>query len=169
MAEKLPGYMGEGFSLRGEKDRFVLPPDFRKTFDELGDERVLCITKEAELPCLIAFGLCRRPYLEDQLEEEARLARQTGTPFNYRQRVGQLLTVGKVPFDASGRFILPAKYLKVGNISDNICFMSGGQVIMLWDLDQLGAMGPEWADQYELFLASAEEARAKAAAKGKGK
>lgn len=168
MADKLPAYMGEGFSLRGEKDRFVLPPDFRKTFEDIGDERILCIAKESDLPCLIAFGLSRTAYLEEMLEEEARYAQQRGAPFNRRLRAGQLFTCGKVPFDASGRFILPQKYCKIGNISDNICFMSGGQVIMLWDLDQLGAMGPDWADQYELFLASAEEARAKAAAKGKG-
>ena len=45
-AGKPIAYSGQGFSLLGEKGRFVLPPDFRKAVRDSGlGERVLCVAK----------------------------------------------------------------------------------------------------------------------------
>lgn len=168
MSQRSTGYRGQGFSLRGEKDRFVLPPLFRKTFAELGDEGTLCIAKHPEYKCLRAFGPSRTDLFEEILDEERAYAEQRGEKFNRELLSTKMWSFTEVPFDKSGRFILPQKYCTIGKIGDNICFLGGGRFITLWDIDQLGAMGEDWEDQYELCLAEAEEVRAKAAAKGRG-
>ncbi|APE27016.1 division/cell wall cluster transcriptional repressor MraZ [Aurantiacibacter gangjinensis] len=169
MAQQPTQYRGEGFSLRGEKDRFVLPPLFRKTFVALGDDKVLCVTKHHKYPCLAAFGLSKVDQFEDILDREEENAVRRDQDFDRDMRAMQLYAHHEVPFDGSGRFILPPRYCKVGGIGDNICFLGTGTFITMWDLDQLGTMGGAWEDRYELCVAFAEEARAKAAAKGKGK
>lgn len=167
MQQQAAGYRGEGFSLRGEKDRFVLPPLFRKAWAELGDERILCVAKHHSLPCLRGFGFSRTQGFNQILDRDEANAVQRGLPFDRERIATKMWTFAEVPFDASGRFILPERYCKVGGIGDNICFLGGGEFITLWDLDRLGEMGDDWADQYELCLASAEEARAKSGGKAK--
>ena len=59
-------YSGQGFSLIGEKGRFVLPPDFRKAVRDSGQgERVLCLAKHPRWKCLTGFGLSRVEVLVD--------------------------------------------------------------------------------------------------------
>ena len=46
-------YWGQGFSPRGEKNRFVLPTDFRsKVKESSGNNRILCLDKHAKLPAM---------------------------------------------------------------------------------------------------------------------
>ena len=50
-------YSGPGFSLLGDKSRFVLPSKFRKTLKESnGGAKTLYIDKHPFFPCLIGFG-----------------------------------------------------------------------------------------------------------------
>ncbi|MDE1466957.1 division/cell wall cluster transcriptional repressor MraZ [Aurantiacibacter sp. D1-12] len=165
MAQRPTGYRGQGFSLRGEKDRFVLPPLFRKVFAELGDEGTLCVAKDPDFPCLRVFGLSRTDMFEDILDKEEENAVRRNLDYNRTVRSTKMWVFTEVPYDKSGRFTLPPKFCKVGGISDNICFLGGGNFITLWDLDALKGAGEDWEDQYELCLAEAEEARTKAAAK----
>jgi len=167
VAQRPAGYRGQGFSLRGEKDRFVLPPLFRKVFAELGDEGVLCVAKHHSYPCLTAFGPSRTDTFEDILDKEEENAVRRDLDFDRDLRSTQMWTFTEVPFDKSGRFILPTRFCKVGGIGENICFLGGGQFLTMWDLDRLGQMGGGWQDQYELCLAEAEDAHAKAASKAK--
>ncbi len=50
MSQRSAGYRGQGFSLRGEKNRFVLPPSFRKVMADNGDENVLCLIPTIATP-----------------------------------------------------------------------------------------------------------------------
>lgn len=165
MSQRPAGYRGQGFSLRGDKDRFVLPPLFRKVFAELGDDGTLCIGKHPDYTCLRAFGLSRTEMFEDILDKEEDNAVRRGQDYKREVRSTKMWVFTEVPFDKSGRFVLPPQFGKVGGIGDNICFLGGGNFITLWDLDQLDDAGEDWEDQYALCLAEAEEARAKAAAK----
>ncbi|MCZ8172980.1 MAG: MraZ N-terminal domain containing protein, partial [Brevundimonas sp.] len=76
-------YSGQGFSLMGEKGRFVLPPDFRKAVRDSGlGERVLCVTKHPRWKCLTGFGLSRVSEFEAELDREERIALERGHDFD---------------------------------------------------------------------------------------
>jgi len=165
MAQRPAGYRGQGFSLRGEKGRFVLPPSFRKVFADAGDERVLCLTKHEKYPCLTAFGLSRTDGFEEQLDKEEENAVRRGIDFERDLRSMQLWGFSEVSFDASGRFILPEHLSELGGFGQAIYFQGGGQFLTMWDPDRLYAMGPGW----EGAQATCRTLAADAATKGKRK
>lgn len=165
VANRPTGYRGQGFSLRGEKSRFVLPPAFRKVFTDNGDERVLCLAKHEKYPCLTGFGLSRTETFEEQLDKEEENAIRRGVEFDRDLRSMQLWGFSEIPFDASGRFILPDHLAELGNLGEAIYYQGGGQFLTLWNPDSLYAMGAGW----EGAQATCRTLAAEAASKGKRK
>jgi MraZ protein len=161
MAQRPAGYRGQGFSLRGEKGRFVLPPSFRKVFADNGDDRVLCLAKHERYPCLIAFGFSRTETFEDLLDKEEESAIRRAVEFDRDLRSTQLWGFSEIPFDSSGRFILPDHLLELGGLGDAIYFQGGGQFLTLWDPERLYAMGPGWEGAQATCRALAGDAMAR--------
>jgi len=142
------GYSGQGFSPRGEKGRYVLPPAFRNAIaPAAGDPRMLCLAKHDRWNCLTGFGLARTESFEAQLDREEESALRMGRDFDRELRSIQLWTFSEIPFDASGRFVMPDHLAELGDIDDAICFLGGGQFFTLWAPRQLYKMGPGWEGQ----------------------
>ncbi|WP_298195995.1 division/cell wall cluster transcriptional repressor MraZ [Novosphingobium sp.] len=157
-------YNGQGFSLKGEKDRFVLPPDFRKALKESGDGRKeLCLQLHPTLTCLVAFGLSREAELDLQLDREEENALRRGEPFNRQLRSSQLFGFLKVPFDDSGRFVLPSRFVKGARIADRLYFQGAGPEFLIFNPDELMALDPtDWRHAQLACEDLAEDALAKA-------
>ncbi len=144
-------YSGQGFSLRGEKNRFVLPPAFRKTVkDSSQGTRTLCIGKHDRWNCLTGFGLSRKDELATQIDREESLAFQAGREFDRDLRSMQLYGFSEVPFDDSGRFVIPEHLLRLANIgadaSAGIFFRANGSFFTLWNPAELANMGAGWEE-----------------------
>lgn len=171
MSLRPTGYGGQGFSLRGEKDRFVLPPSFRKDFADKGDERILCLAKHERWPCLKGFSLSLTDTFEDMLDREEEAALRRNQDFDRELRGMQLWGFTEVPFDASGRFIIPEHIAEIGDIGDALYFQGGTPFLTLWNPQRLNAMGSGWeqAQANCRALAAAAEAKAKGKSGGKGK
>jgi MraZ protein len=139
-------YRGQGFSLRGEKGRFVLPPAFRKVVrDSSFDQRVLCLAKHERWDCLTGFGLSRMDDLEAQLDREEDRALAAGKPFDRDTRSAQLYGFLEIPFDDSGRFIMPEHLIELARIEGELFFQGGGNFFTLWNPDRLFEMPDDWA------------------------
>ena len=165
-ARAASGYSGQGFSPRGEKGRYVLPPAFRNAIaPEAGAPRTLCLAKHDRWPCLTGFGLARTESFDAQLDREEEAALRLQKEFDRELRSIQLWTFSEVPFDASGRFVLPDHFAELGAIDDAICFLGGGQFFTLWAPRQLYGMGQGWEGQQ----AVCRKLEADAQAKGKRK
>jgi len=160
------GYSGQGFSPRGEKGRYVLPPAFRNAIaPDVGDTRTLCLAKHDRWNCLTGFGLARTASFDAQIDREEDNAVKLGKDFDRELRSIQLWTFSEVPFDASGRFVMPEHLAELCDIGDGICFLGGGQFFTLWAPAQLCRMGSGWEGQQ----AVCRKLEADAAAKGKRK
>lgn len=160
-AVKPIAYSGQGFSLLGEKGRFVLPPDFRKAVRDSGHgERVLCIAKHPRWKCLTGFGLSRVDEFEGELDREERNALDRGQEFDRDLRAQQLYGFARVPFDDSGRFVLPERFFKLGGLGDAAFFQGGGKQFTIWSPDELAKLGGGWEDAQEACLDLASQARA---------
>ena len=155
------GYSGQGFSLRGEKGRLVLPPDFRKAFADAGDERVLCLTRHERWNCLTGFGLSRTARFDELLQREEDRAARAGREFDYDVRLHQLWGFARLPFDASGRFVLPDHLAELGRLGDAVFFNGAGDFFTLWDPDELYRMGPGWETAQASCRQLASDARSK--------
>lgn len=145
------GYSGQGFSPRGDKGRYVLPPAFRNAIAPTdGDPRTLCLVKHDRWNCLVGFGLARTESFEAQLDREEDNAVRLGREFDREMRSIQLWSYSDVPFDASGRFVLPEQLADLCGIDEGICFLGGGQFFTLWAPKQLYGMGAGWEGQQAL-------------------
>ncbi len=153
-------YSGQGFSLLGEKGRFVLPPDFRKAVRDSGlGERVLCLAKHPRWKCLVGFGLGRVNEFEAELDREERIALERGADFDRDLRSAQLYGFSRVPFDDSGRFVLPERFFKLGGLTGSAFFQGGGKSFTIWNPDELAKMGAGWEDAQEACAELAAQAQ----------
>jgi MraZ protein len=138
-------YSGQGFSLQRDKNRYVLPPQFRKTVkDSSGGKPVLCLAKHERWPCLTGFGLSRIDDFVAQIDREEALAAQAGREFDRDLRQIQLHGFVEVPFDGSGRFVLPDHLAVLASIGRQVYFQGAGSFFTAWSPDELGRMGQGW-------------------------
>ena len=166
MAASAPGYSGQGFSLRGEKGRYVLPPAFRNAIAPVADApRTLCLAKHDRWNCLTGFGLARTAGFNAMLEREEERATRLGQDFDRDLRAMQLWGFAEVPFDASGRFVLPDHLGELGKLRDGVYFQGAGDFFTLSAPEVLFAMGVGW----EGPQAACRKLQGDAAGKGKRK
>jgi MraZ protein len=156
------GYSGQGFSLRGEKDRYVLPPAFRNAIAPAADApRTLCLAKHDRWNCLTGFGLSRTESFEELLDREEDNAIKLGKEFDRELRSLQLWTFSEVPFDASGRFVMPDHLAELCAIDQGLCLLGGGRFFTLWAPEQLYKMGAGWEAQQAVCRKLERDAGAK--------
>lgn len=162
MAAQPFSYSGQGYSPRGEKNRFVLPPQFRRVVrDSSGGARVLCLAKHDRWDCLTGFGLSRGGEIEAQIDREEEFAVARGTEFDRELRAMQLYGFAEVPFDDSGRFIMPEHLIGLAKLDDGLFFQGAGGVFTIWNPAQLAAMGKGFEAAQGACRALVGEAEAK--------
>ncbi len=156
-------YSGQGFSLRGEKGRFVLPPAFRKSVAESSDGKILCLAKHERWNCLTGFGLSRRAELDAQIDRDEERALRLGRDFDPDLRRMQLFGFIEIPFDASGRFVMPEHLAGLGCLEQGVFFHGAGSFFTLWNPEELYRMG----EGLEGAQAACRALEAESSAKGK--
>lgn len=141
------GYSGQAYSPAGDKGRFVLPPDFRRAVkDSSGGQKTLCLARHHTWKCLVGFGLSHEDQLEEQLVYEEEMAVRAGQPFDRDRRRITLFGYRKVPFDDSGRFIMPEALRRRANIQSGLFFNGMGRFFAIWSPEQLAAEGEAFED-----------------------
>jgi MraZ protein len=157
-------YNGQAYSPAGDKGRYVLPPAFRKAVKESsGGSKTLCLAVHDRYNCLIGFGLSRVDEFDEQLEKEEQRAIATGnTDFDPDARAGQLYGFEQVPFDDSGRFVMPEQFRDLDLAGDGLYFHGSGKFFMVWKPEELEQMG----NDFRGAKAACKSQMAKAAAKG---
>lgn len=158
------GYNGEAFSPAGDKGRFVLPPEFRNKIKETsGDDKTLCLARHHEWPCLVGFGSGYENQLEAQLAHEEEMAVRAKQPFDRERRRLSLFRYRKVPFDDSGRFIMPEALRRRAKIESGLYFSGMGTYFTIWAPEMLRELGEDFED----LLLDCEDAIAEAEAKSR--
>lgn len=140
------GYSGQAYSPAGDKGRFVLPPAFRKAVkDSSGGSRILCLAAHDRFDCLIGFGLSRTDKLNEQLEREEERAIRLGlAEFDRDVRAQQLFGFEQLPYDDSGRFVMPEHLRDLGMVGDGLYFQGAGDFFFVWNPAELGRMDAAW-------------------------
>ena len=163
-------YWGKGFSLRGDKSRFVLPTDFRATVLTASDNvPTLCLDSHHNHHCLVGFGLSRAEGFEAQVAHEERVALERGERFDTEERLGQISAFHRTKFDESGRFTLPDYLADHAKVTDGLYFHGGSTYFTIWTPDMLFAMGPGWDGAKANCRAQMAEAANRSLVRGRGK
>ena len=113
------------------KGRAFLPSVFRKVLQAQGEE-MLYLREDAFQSCLVL-------YPESVWNQQVDSLRQKLSRWNahqqmiYRQYVDR---VERLTLDASGRLLLPKRYLEKANIEQSIKFIGMGETIEIWRHDE---------------------------------
>ncbi len=166
VAGALHNYSGQALTLLGDKGRYVIPSDFRKTVKESsGGNRTLCLAKHDRWECLVGFGLSREAELEAQLDREEDGALRLGREYDRELRAIQLFGFEKIPFDDSGRFTMPDFIKSDGGIDDALFFRGGGRFFTIWNPEILAQQSDEFRTLKAGCASLLTEAQTKAARK----
>lgn len=154
-------FSGNGICTADGKGRFSLPLDMRKVVKaSSGAENRLCLTIHNHLPCAIGFGLSHKQWLEDQVVEMERLAREKGQAFDAEaEREARFADMEDLNFDDGGRFFMPPDIRDMMGIGDAVVFVGASRHIQMWDPKTLLASegrSPRVRLAVEKFLAERE-------------
>jgi len=162
------GYNGQAYSPAGDKGRFVLPPTFRKAVKESsGGTKTLCLASHERFDCLVGFGLSRIQQLHAKLDaEEERAIRLGQHEFDRDIRAQQLFGFEQVPFDDSGRFVMPEHLRDLGKVDGGLYFQGAGEFFFIWNPEELASMDAAFKGAQAACRKLVAEAEAKAKKKG---
>ena len=109
------------------KGRAFLPAAFRKVLQGGGDER-LVLRKDVFQPCLVLYP---ESIWNEQMDSlRSRLNRWNKQHQQvFRQFVSE---VELVTLDGNGRFLIPKRYLRMADITQDIKFIGMGDTIEIW-------------------------------------
>lgn len=131
-------YKGYALQQIDAKGRVAIPAFLRETLTSLNtafeasEVSTVVLAMHESDPCMIAYDLQYDRQLVADLKERARAhAGADGAPKSQILRAAMLSDT--LPFDASGRFILPPFYRDELNLDKYAFFMGLGDVFEIWD------------------------------------
>jgi MraZ protein len=128
-------FQGSALNAVDAKGRLSVPAFVRSVIERRSDTRAIVIGAHEVSPCLTAFG---RNYARNLFQdmERRRLAEELkGAAIDeHFSRARRLFGMNEdVPYDTSGRIILPAMSRKRGRIEDLALFVGIGAVVEIWN------------------------------------
>lgn len=131
-------YLGQGFSLKGDKDRFVLPANFRKLVTESSDNHnLLYASLHPVHNCLVGFGASYIQRQAAMVDARAEKAFAEGLEFNADVANAMFGDATEIGYDNSGRCIIPAHLRNIVGITDKIYFHGFRDTFLMWAPDAL--------------------------------
>ncbi len=127
-------FRGHALQAIDGKGRVAIPAPLRAVIERNSGDRILLISKHDSDPCLIGYDRTWSELLHARLERDEARALDKGQSVdrhNIARRAFGL--VEEVPFDASGRFILPPFFRSKGQLGDLAFFYATGDTFEIWN------------------------------------
>jgi MraZ protein len=127
-------FRGRGLQGIDAKGRVGIPAGLRATIERNAGERILLLAPHSEAPCLVGYDRAWSDLLQFELDRDEERALAAGRPTDRltvaRRAFG---SVEDIPFDASGRFILPAFPRQKAKLGDVAMFIGTGKTFEIWN------------------------------------
>lgn len=128
--------MFRGYALQGidGKGRVAIPAPMRLMIERNSPDSKVLIDPHAADPCLTAADLGWSDILMAQIERDEARALDAGQTVDRHNSVRNAFGRGdSVPFDASGRFILPPFLRMKARLEDLAFFIGAGNTFEIWN------------------------------------
>ena len=136
-------YAGSGVSTLDAKGRTTIPAELRDTVQISSDANMVCLSRHANLPCLIGFGRAERQKLRTDIESQWQAAIARGADF-VREIAGvSASSIFETAFEPSGRFVLQPMLRHFGQLNDRAFFFGTVTHFQLWNPDVFLAQAPD--------------------------
>jgi MraZ protein len=127
-------FRGHALNAIDAKGRVAIPAFLRAVIEKNSDGRFLIIAKHECDPCLTGYDRGWSQLLHARLERDEEIERAAGRTFdrhNSNRRAFGL--VEEVPYDASGRFILPEFFRRKAQLKDSAFFFGTANTFEIWN------------------------------------
>jgi MraZ protein len=128
-------FQGSALNAVDAKGRLSVPAFVRAVVERRSDARAIVVGAHEVAPCLTAYGRNHAQSLFNELERR-RLAEEDrgGTLDEHYARARRLFGMTEeVPYDTSGRIILPPMMRRKGKIEDLALFVGVGGIVEIWN------------------------------------
>lgn len=128
-------FQGSALNAVDAKGRVSVPAFLRTVIERRGDARTIVLAKHSHFACLDAYdpayAALKHAKLERLLEKEetdpeAQLVYQT-------RNLMAFAASEEVPYDSSGRIVLPPMMRRKGGIADLALFLGTGETFQIWN------------------------------------
>ncbi|MBA3577008.1 MAG: division/cell wall cluster transcriptional repressor MraZ [Sphingomonas sp.] len=127
-------FQGSALNAVDAKGRVSVPAFLRSIIERRGDARTIVLAKHEAFPALSAYdpsySALKHGKLERLLEKEETNA---DAQLEYEQRnLMAFAATEEVPYDSSGRIVLPPMMRRKGGIEDLALFLGTGETFQIW-------------------------------------
>ena len=128
-------FQGSALNAADAKGRVSVPSFLRSVIERRGDARTIVLAKHDSFPALSAYDPAYAALMHAKLERL--FEKQEGdadAALEYQQR--NLIAFGateEVPYDTSGRIVLPPMMRRKGGIEDLALFLGAGETFQVWN------------------------------------
>ena len=128
-------FQGSALNAVDAKGRVSVPAFLRTVIERRGDARTIVLAKHSQFACLDAYdpayAALKHAKLERLLEKQEYNA---DAQLIYQQRnLMAFAATEEVPYDRSGRVLLPPMMRRKGGIADLALFLGTGETFQIWN------------------------------------
>jgi MraZ protein len=128
-------FQGSALNAVDAKGRVSVPAFLRSVIERRGDARTIVLAKHESFPCLSAYdpgyAALKHAKLERLFEKQES---DPDSALEYQQRnLMAFAATEEVPYDSSGRIVLPPMMRRKGGIDDLALFLGVGETFQIWN------------------------------------
>src|SRR3954471_12160761 len=132
-------FQGSALNAVDAKGRVSIPAFLRSVVERRGDARTIVLAKHEAFACLSAYdpayAALKHSKLERLLEKEET---NPDAELEYQQRnLMAFAATEEVPYDSSGRILVPPMMRAKGQIGDLALFLGTGETFQIWNPQRL--------------------------------
>ena len=128
-------FQGSALNAVDAKGRVSVPAFLRTVIERRGDSRTIVLAKHEHFPCLSAYDPAYAALKHQKLERL--LEKQETDPaaqLEYQQRNLMAFAISEeVPYDSTGRILLPPMMRRKGGIAELALFLGTGETFQIWN------------------------------------
>ena len=128
-------FQGSALNAVDAKGRVSVPASVRSVIERRGDARTIVLAKHETFPCLSAYdpayaalkhGKLERLFEKQEADSDSALEYQ-------RRNLMAFAATEEVPYDSSGRIVLPPMMRRKGELEDLALFLGAGETFQIWN------------------------------------
>jgi len=128
-------FQGSALNAVDAKGRVSVPAFLRSVVERRGDARTIVLAKHESFPCLSAYDPAYAALKHAKLERL--FEKQEGdseAALEYQQRnLMAFAATEEIPYDSSGRVLLPPMMRRKGQVEDLALFLGVGETFQIWN------------------------------------
>ena len=133
-------FQGSALNAVDAKGRVSIPSFLRSVIERRGDARTITLAKHEAFPCLSAYDPAYAALKHQKLERLAEKKEEAGAGAELEYERRNLMAFAaseEVPYDSSGRILMPPMIRMKGKIGDLALFLGTGETFQIWNPELL--------------------------------